>query len=268
MLQHLPSITKRASSIAIMSQFRAAKLDIGCFAKIRNIRDHTKRKVYAENEPERYASPPFTPTTAVSCANCECAYRQALRYIIRNTTLPQRVRAQAQLQLSQMHCYTRFTQIKNRCIMGGKGRGVFSDFRLGRVCRCELELVSEADSVVVPISNKRARWEPTWSEQGKLVKGQDRRRSCETCVYYKANTWHWAAYVRLYMREYKPLSMLNDEDIVMRCTFSFRLLSPLAAGTNGKQTNAQINPVLAATANKPDFLPQARQFLDTTSRTR
>jgi ribosomal protein S14 len=60
-------------------------------------------------------------------------YSQALRYIIRNTTLPQRVRAQAQLQLSQMHCYTRFTQVKNRCIMGGKGRGVFSDFRLGRV---------------------------------------------------------------------------------------------------------------------------------------
>lgn len=40
---------------ATMSQFRAAKLDIGCFAKIRNIRDHTKRKVYSENEPERHA---------------------------------------------------------------------------------------------------------------------------------------------------------------------------------------------------------------------
>ncbi|KAJ4357355.1 uncharacterized protein N0V89_001930 [Didymosphaeria variabile] len=93
-----------------MSQFRSKTLDIGCFSKIRNIRDHTKRKVYEANEPER----------------------QALRYIIRNTTFPQRVRAQAQLQLSQMHCYTRFTQIKNRCIMGGKGRGVFSDFRMGR----------------------------------------------------------------------------------------------------------------------------------------
>jgi hypothetical protein len=44
-----------SSATAIMSQFRAAKLDIGCFAKIRNIRDHTKRKVFAENEPERYA---------------------------------------------------------------------------------------------------------------------------------------------------------------------------------------------------------------------
>ena len=39
-----------------MSQFRAAKLDIGCFAKIRNIRDHTKRKVFEQHEPERYAS--------------------------------------------------------------------------------------------------------------------------------------------------------------------------------------------------------------------
>jgi small subunit ribosomal protein S14 len=38
-----------------MSQFRAAKLDIGCYANIRNIRDHTKRKVFAQNEPERYA---------------------------------------------------------------------------------------------------------------------------------------------------------------------------------------------------------------------
>ncbi|OCK88200.1 glucocorticoid receptor-like (DNA-binding domain) [Cenococcum geophilum 1.58] len=93
-----------------MSQFRAKKLDIGCFVNARNIRDHTKRKVFAQYEPER----------------------QALRYLIRNTGLPQRVRAQAQLQLSQMHCYTRFTQIKNRCIMGGKGRGIFSDFRLSR----------------------------------------------------------------------------------------------------------------------------------------
>jgi small subunit ribosomal protein S14 len=42
------------------------------------------------------------------------------------------VRAAAQLQLSNMHCYTRYTQIKNRCIAGGKGRGILSDFRLGR----------------------------------------------------------------------------------------------------------------------------------------
>ncbi|KAI7288025.1 hypothetical protein KC345_g34 [Hortaea werneckii] len=84
-----------------MAQFRAKRLDLGCFTNIKIIRDHTKRKVFEEHEPER----------------------QALRYMIRNTSLPQRTRAQAQLQLTQMHCYTRPTQIRNRCIMGGKGRG-------------------------------------------------------------------------------------------------------------------------------------------------
>lgn len=60
-------------------------------------------------------------------------HRQALRYIIRNTTLTPRVRAEAQLQLTQMHCYTNPTQIRNRCILGGKGRGVLSDFKMSRV---------------------------------------------------------------------------------------------------------------------------------------
>ena len=64
-------------------------------------------------------------------------FRQALRYIIRNTTLPGRARAQAQLQLSQMHCYTRSTQINNRCIEAGKSRGVFKDFRMARVSRIQ-----------------------------------------------------------------------------------------------------------------------------------
>lgn len=38
-----------------MSQFRAARLDLGSFVNVRNLRDHTKRKVFAEFEPERYA---------------------------------------------------------------------------------------------------------------------------------------------------------------------------------------------------------------------
>lgn len=62
-------------------------------------------------------------------SNCN---RQALRHIIRNTTLPQRTRAQAQLKLSSMHAYTRSTQFKNRCTLGGRGRGIMSDFRMFR----------------------------------------------------------------------------------------------------------------------------------------
>ncbi|ROV91623.1 hypothetical protein VSDG_07909 [Cytospora chrysosperma] len=93
-----------------MAMFRAKKLDLGCFVNIKVIRDHTKRKVYEQFEAER----------------------QALRYIIRNTTLAPRVRAEAQLQLTQMHCYTNPTQIRNRCLLGGKGRGVFRDFKMSR----------------------------------------------------------------------------------------------------------------------------------------
>ena len=33
-----------------------------------------------------------------------------------------------------MHCYTRPTQIRNRCILGGKGRGILRDFKMSRVC--------------------------------------------------------------------------------------------------------------------------------------
>lgn len=53
--------------------------------------------------------------------------------MVRNMTLPARTRAMAQLELTQMHAYTRPTQIKNRCIMGTKGRGILRDFKMSRV---------------------------------------------------------------------------------------------------------------------------------------
>jgi hypothetical protein len=37
-----------------MSMFRSKKLDLGAFVNIKVIRDHTKRKVFAENETQRY----------------------------------------------------------------------------------------------------------------------------------------------------------------------------------------------------------------------
>ncbi|KAJ4212336.1 40S ribosomal protein mrp2, mitochondrial [Fusarium solani] len=131
-----------------MSMFRAKKLDLGCFVNIRTLRDHTKRKVFEQHETER----------------------QALRYIIRNTTLPPRVRAEAQLQLTQMHCYTRPTQIRNRCIMGGQGRGVLSDFKMTRVRaeprprRQTLRL-----TLAVQLSNGGHGWQHSWCEESQLV---------------------------------------------------------------------------------------------------
>ncbi|KAI9037307.1 mitochondrial 37S ribosomal protein uS14m [Aspergillus affinis] len=113
-----------------MSFFRSKKLDLGGFVNIRAIRDHTKRKAFEQYEPER----------------------QALRYIIRNTSLPQRTRAQAQLQLTQMHAYTRPTQIKNRCVAGGIARGIIRDFRIARYQFREQALAGELPGV------KKASW--------------------------------------------------------------------------------------------------------------
>lgn len=129
--------------------FRSKKLDLGCYVNIKVIRDHTKRKAFAEFETQRYRSVSH-PSPLFNCAATApmrrksqtlttSRHRQALRYIIRNLQLPARMRAQAQLELSQMHCYTRPTQIKNRCIEGGKGRGILSDFKMSRV-RLKLRL--------------------------------------------------------------------------------------------------------------------------------
>lgn len=107
--------------------------------------------------------------------------RQALRYVIRNTTLPQRMRAQAQLRLYQMHCYTRPLEIKNRCIMGGRGRGVFRAFKMSRVgLTCyheETDCVGRnatrnpllIQDLTVCLSNERYAREYTWREESDLV---------------------------------------------------------------------------------------------------
>lgn len=94
--------------------------------------------------------------------------RQALRYIIRNTSFPPRVRAEAQLQLTQMHCYTRPTQIRNRCILGGKGRGILSDFKLTRVS----EPMTQRDPILikpVQLSHGGNGRKPSWREESQLV---------------------------------------------------------------------------------------------------
>ncbi|KAL7270938.1 40S ribosomal protein mrp2, mitochondrial [Rhizina undulata] len=91
-------------------QLMKKKLTLGGFVNVRVLRDHAKREAFAAAEQTR----------------------QALRYIARNTQLSLRQRTMAQIELTQMHAHTRPTQIKNRCIMAGKGKGVFRDFRMAR----------------------------------------------------------------------------------------------------------------------------------------
>ena len=141
-----------------MAQFRSKRLDLCGFLNVRILRDHTKRyatllprSTTGTDDTQGKSSKSMRPKGTEFSSLAHFMHRaillnswkptlsllisrQALRYIIRNTTLPGRTRAQAQLQLSQMHCYTRPTQIKNRCIEGGKGRGVLGKhFRMARV---------------------------------------------------------------------------------------------------------------------------------------
>lgn len=39
-----------------MSQFRSKRLDLGGFINARVVRDHTKRKVFEQYEPDRYVA--------------------------------------------------------------------------------------------------------------------------------------------------------------------------------------------------------------------
>jgi hypothetical protein len=45
---------KSLAILAAMAQFRAKKLDLGCFINSKIIRDHTKRKTFEQFEPQRY----------------------------------------------------------------------------------------------------------------------------------------------------------------------------------------------------------------------
>lgn len=92
--------------------FTRAHVPGGEYPKTRMVRDNFKRAKFAEEE----------------------VTRTALRYISRNTTLPKRARIEAQLQLAAMPNYTRYTQIKNRCVESGYARSVIPEFRLCRVC--------------------------------------------------------------------------------------------------------------------------------------
>lgn len=68
------------------------------------------------------------------------------------------MRAEAQLQLTQMHCYTNPTQIRNRCLLGGKGRGVFRDFKMSRVRKEGGFLIQRLPPAVVGLSRHFEGW--------------------------------------------------------------------------------------------------------------
>jgi small subunit ribosomal protein S14 len=80
------------------------------FVNTRVMRDHFKRQMFEQHE----------------------VTSRALKFIARNSVLPQKVRLEAQLQLSSMPNYTRGNQLSGRCVDSGRGKGVIRDFRLCR----------------------------------------------------------------------------------------------------------------------------------------
>lgn len=81
-----------------------------------------------------------------------------------------------------MHCYTRPTQVRNRCILGGKTRGILRDFKLSRVSRVRWSkrggvresesLRNGADDLAVQLQVTGAGRQPSRCEEGQLVKRQ------------------------------------------------------------------------------------------------
>ena len=59
--------------------------------------------------------------------------RRAYKYVARNTTLPARVRHEAQLKLNEFPERARPAAIRSRCIETGRGRGIINEFGLCRV---------------------------------------------------------------------------------------------------------------------------------------
>lgn len=80
------------------------------FVNTRVMRDHFKRQMFEQHE----------------------VTSRALKFIARNSALPQKVRLEAQLQLNALPNYTRANQLKGRCVDSGRGKGIIRDFRLCR----------------------------------------------------------------------------------------------------------------------------------------
>ncbi|KAJ6261153.1 hypothetical protein Dda_3819 [Drechslerella dactyloides] len=103
----------KTMGVPIKGFFREAskpRYRLSCYIQSRTLRDANKREMFAKHEVER----------------------RALRYIIVNSQFSPRQKTEAQLQLTQLPLGSQTTKVKNRCAMGGRGRAVFREFKMGR----------------------------------------------------------------------------------------------------------------------------------------
>jgi small subunit ribosomal protein S14 len=78
--------------------------------------------------------------------------RAELKKIIYNTTLSMEERFKAQLELAKLPRNSSATRYRNRCELTGRGRAVYSKFKLSRICLRELASKGQLPGV------KKASW--------------------------------------------------------------------------------------------------------------
>lgn len=84
----------------------------------------------------------FDKVRRIVVANAE-PLRMALRYIIKNESLPQKTRFLAQFKLGEMPAATSSNRIARRCILSGRGRSIIGEFNLSRIRFRELALAGQ-----------------------------------------------------------------------------------------------------------------------------
>ncbi|KAH3668407.1 hypothetical protein OGAPHI_002161 [Ogataea philodendri] len=57
---------------------------------------------------------------------------KALKFIARNAALPQKVRIEAQVQLTALPNFTRMNQVRDRCVESGTSKKIIKPFRVSR----------------------------------------------------------------------------------------------------------------------------------------
>lgn len=88
----------------------------------------------------------FDRLRRITVANNE-PVRMALRYIIRNESMPVRTRYMAQFKLGEMPAAFSVNRIARRCMLSGRGRSVISEFNLNRIRFREMALAGQLAGV-------------------------------------------------------------------------------------------------------------------------
>jgi hypothetical protein len=132
--------------------------------------------------------------------------------------------------------------------MGGKGRGVFSDFRLGRVCGPDTNREElHTNYALVPIPSQRARWKPAGCEEGQLVEREHWIGGCGLSVYYIETAYHIGRRSSLECNTIQQLLAASVVEVVTDCSFS--VFAALTASSNAAadSTNKLIPELLRPT---------------------